>query len=153
MAMERTCVIIKPSGVQRGLVGQILSRFEARGLKIVGLKMMQISEELAREHYREHEGKPFFNLLLERITKNHVVVIALEGVNAIQNVRKMIGSTDPSQAAPGTIRGDFASSTPLNLIHGSDSAESAARELSLFFAPHELHNYERSIDEWLMLEE
>jgi len=146
-------VLIKPSGVQRGLVGHILSRFESRGLKIVGLKMMQIDEALAREHYRDHVDKHFFDMLLQRITKSHVVAIVFEGSNVIQNVRTMMGATNPSQAGPGTIRGDLANSASLNLVHGSDSPESAAREIALFFADTELHNYERALDEWLVLEE
>ena len=132
--MERTLVIVKPDGVQRGLTGSILGRLEGRGLRIVGLKFLQVSQDLAARHYAEHEGKPFFGSLLEFITSGPVVAAVLEGPRAIAAFRQIAGGTDPvEKAAPGTIRGDLALVTQDNLVHGSDSPESAAREIGLWF--------------------
>ena len=133
MAIERTLIIIKPDGVQRGLVGEILNRPERRGLKIVGLDFRTISEETASTHYGEHKGKPFYNGLIEYITSGPVVMGVLEGPDAVAVTRTTMGATNPVNAAPGTIRGDLGVMTGRNLIHGSDSAESAAREIGIFF--------------------
>jgi nucleoside-diphosphate kinase len=147
--MERTLIIVKPDAVQRGLVGAILSRLEARGLKFVGLKLMAIDEALARQHYSVHEGKPFFPGLIRYITSCPVVVGVVEGPNAVAVVRATVGATDPAQAAPGTIRGDWALEIGRNLIHASDSRETAEREVALFFRPEELVRYERATDPWI----
>ncbi|MBX5488980.1 Nucleoside diphosphate kinase [Mycolicibacterium hassiacum DSM 44199] len=131
---ERTLVLIKPDGVRRRLVGEILSRIERKGLTIAALQLTQVSEELARKHYAEHEGKPFFNSLLEFITSGPVVAAIVEGPRAVAAFRQIAGGTDPvDKAAPGTIRGDFGLLTQDNLVHGSDSPESAAREIALWF--------------------
>lgn len=148
--MERTLIIIKPDGVERALVGPIISRFEQRGLKLVGLKLMQVAEKLARQHYGVHEGKPFFEPLIEYITSAPVVVMALEGPDAIQIARNTIGATRPLEAAPGSIRGDFGMMVGRNLIHGSDGPETAAAEIELWFDKSELTSYERSIDRWIL---
>ncbi|MCG0276497.1 MAG: nucleoside-diphosphate kinase [Thermosediminibacteraceae bacterium] len=131
--MERTFVMIKPDGVKRGLVGTILQRYEQKGLKLVAAKLVTVSRELAEEHYREHASKPFFNELIEYITSGPVFAMVLEGENAIKLVRLLNGATKVEEALPGTIRGDFATSTTHNLVHGSDSPESARREISLWF--------------------
>jgi nucleoside-diphosphate kinase len=136
--MERTLVILKPDAVHRGLCGQIITRFEQKGLQIVGMKFMKISTQLAETHYEPHKGKPFYAGLVRFMTNSPVVVIALEGKDVINIARKMMGKTFGSQAEPGTIRGDFGVSNSFNLIHGSDSPESATRELGLFFKPEEL---------------
>jgi nucleoside-diphosphate kinase len=149
MAMERTLIIVKPDGVQRGLVAPILGRFEARGLKLVGLKLVQVSDELARRHYAEHEGKPFYPGLIAYITSAPVVVGCLEGTNAVQVVRAIVGATNPAAAAPGSIRADFALDIGRNLVHASDAPETAARELGLWFADGELVSYERALDRWI----
>ncbi|MBX5449779.1 nucleoside-diphosphate kinase [Thermogemmatispora sp.] len=151
--MERTLIIIKPEGVQRGLIGQILSRFEQRGLKFVGLKMLQMSPALAEEHYAVHKGKPFFSGLVKHITSGPVVVGVVEGRGAIKMVRTMMGATNAAEAAPGTIRGDFALEIGYNIIHGSDSSETAAREISLFFKPEELLDYRLATETWLYEEQ
>ncbi|AEC52265.1 nucleoside diphosphate kinase [Pyrococcus sp. NA2] len=147
--VERTLVIIKPDAVVRGLIGEIISRFERKGLKIVGMKMMWISRELAEKHYEEHRNKPFFEALVNYITKTPVVVMVVEGRCAIEVVRKMAGATDPKDAEPGTIRGDLAldiSDAICNVIHASDSKESAEREISLFFKPEEIFDYPKAAD-------
>ncbi|GIV97315.1 MAG: nucleoside diphosphate kinase [Herpetosiphonaceae bacterium] len=149
MAQEQTLIILKPDAVQRGLIGPILTRLEQRGLKLVGLKLMQINEDLARKHYAAHEGKPFFPGLVEYITSGPVVVGVIEGKDAVQVVRNTMGATNPASAAPGTIRGDFAVEIGRNLIHGSDSPESGAREVALFFKEEELVRYERSNERWI----
>lgn len=131
--MEQTFIIIKPEAVQRGLVGEILRRFEAKGLKIRRLEMRQISEEVAREHYGHHADKPFFGELIEAITAGPVVFAVLEGPGAVAHVRNLIGATDPFKAAPGTIRGDFALQNPFNIVHASDSVENARAEIARFF--------------------
>lgn len=147
--MERTLIIVKPDGVQRGLVGPVLARFEARGLKFAGLKLMRISRELAERHYAEHLGKPFYEGLVSYITSAPVVVGVLEGPNAIAITRTMMGATNPANAAPGTIRGDYALTVSYNIVHGSDSPESAQREVGLFFTQDELLDYERASDRWV----
>ncbi|WP_428939566.1 nucleoside-diphosphate kinase [Fontivita pretiosa] len=136
--MERTLIILKPDAVQRGLCGQIIARFERKGLQIVGMKMMKISTQLAETHYEPHRGKPFYPGLVKFMTSSPVIVLVLQGKDAINIARKMMGATFGSKAEPGTIRGDFGVSNSFNLIHGSDSPESAARELALFFRPEEL---------------
>src|SRR5918911_1555453 len=136
--MERSLIILKPDAVQRGLVGPILTRLEQRGLKFAGLKLISIDEQLARRHYAVHEGKPFFNGLVEYITSGPVVVAVVTGKNVIGIVRTTVGATNPAQAAPGTIRGDFAVEIGRNLIHASDSPENGEKEVALFFQPSEL---------------
>lgn len=149
MAMERTLVIIKPDAVQRGLVGEIIARLERRGLKIVGLKMMQITQDLAARHYAVHQGKPFYKGLIQYITSSPVVVMALEGKQAIEVVRNTMGATNPTAAAPGTIRADWAVEIGRNLVHGSDGPETAAFELGLFFPEDEVLSWERDTDRWI----
>ena len=149
MGMQRTLVIVKPDAVQRGLVGPILTRLEARGLKIVGLKLVQVSQDLASRHYAEHESKPFYPGLLGYITSAPVVVACVEGTSAVQMVRNAVGATNPLNAAPGTIRGDFALDIGRNLIHASDASETADRELALWFSPDELVSYARETDRWI----
>jgi nucleoside-diphosphate kinase len=147
--MERTLVLIKPDGVQRGLVGPILSRFEARGLKIVGLKLMQVPTALAEKHYAEHLGKPFYDGLIRYITASATVAMVLEGNNAIGAVRKTIGVTRSFEAEPGSIRGDFALEVGRNLVHASDGPESAPREVALWFEEDELISWSRETDRWI----
>jgi nucleoside-diphosphate kinase len=148
--MERTLIIIKPDGVQRNLVGEIIARFERRGLRIAGMKLMHIPRALAETHYAEHKGKPFFDGVVTYLSSAPVVVMALEGVNAIKSARQLMGATKPWEAAPGSIRADFALDTGRNLVHGSDGEESAARELALYFKPEELLSYTRAADGWLV---
>ena len=147
--MERTLILVKPAALQRGLAGEIISRMERRGLKIVGMKLMQLDDAFARRHYAEHEGKPFLESLISFITSGPLIAAALEGPNAIEVVRKQMGATDPQNADSGTIRGDLALFVQYNLIHGSDSPESAERELGLFFGDGELVSWERNIDPWV----
>lgn len=148
--MERSLIIVKPDAVQRGLIGEILRRLEQRGLRFIGLKLMWIDRELAERHYVEHRGKAFFEELLSFITSGPVVVGVVEGPRAIEVTRKTMGKTDPAEAEPGTIRGDLALSIAQNVIHGSDSPEKAAYEISLFFREDELVSYERAIDRWII---
>ncbi len=148
--MERTLIIVKPDGVQRGLVGQILGRFEARGFKFAGLKLLQISRELAEAHYAEHHGKPFYDGLVSFITSAPVVVGVVEGPSVVAAVRAMMGVTNPAGAAPGTIRGDLALTVSYNVIHGSDGQASAEREIALFFQEGELIDYSRATDTWVI---
>jgi len=150
IGMERTLIIVKPDGVERALVGPIISRFEQRGLKMVALKMLQVSDELARKHYAVHEGKPFFEPLIEYITSSPVVVMVLEGPDASQAARNTIGATKPVEATPGSIRGDFGMMVGRNLVHGSDSPENAATEVALWFNESELIEYERAVDSWIL---
>ena len=150
MGMQRTLVIVKPDGVQRGLVGPILTRLEVRGLKIVGLKLVQVSQDLAAKHYAEHLGKPFYEGLLRYITSAPVVVACVEGTSAVQMVRNSVGATNPLNAAPGTIRGDLALDIGRNLIHASDAPETADRELALWFSQDELISYPRDVDRWIL---
>lgn len=150
---ERTLVLLKPDAVQRLLVGRLIDRFEARGLKIVGLKLVAVSQDLAERHYAVHREKPFFRGLVEFITSSPLVAMALEGPNAIAVVRAMIGSTRPHEAAPGTIRGDLALETAQNLVHASDGPETAEAELRLWFDAGELHGYARDVDRWALAPE
>jgi len=147
--MERTLFIIKPDAVQRGLIGDIVARLERRGLKIVAMKMMQISKELASRHYAVHAGKPFYEGLVAYITSAPVVVLAVEGKRAIEAVRATMGATNPVQAASGTIRADFSMEIGRNLVHGSDGPETAAFELGLFFSADEILSWERATDRWI----
>ena len=147
--MERTLVLMKPDAMQRGLAGEILSRLERRGLRIAALRLFQMDEAMARRHYGEHEGKPFYEGLISYITACPIIAVVLEGSDAVEVGRKTIGATNPGEAAPGTIRGDLALETGRNLIHGSDSLESAKREIALFFREDELHSYARDVDRWL----
>lgn len=150
MAIERTLIIIKPDGVQRGLIGEILNRLERRGLKIVGLEFRTINAETASKHYGEHEGKPFYSGLIEYITSGPSVLGVLEGPDAVAITRSTIGATNPVNAAPGTIRGDLGVMTGRNLIHGSDSPDSAAREVALFFGDRDLAGWSRDTDRWIL---
>ena len=147
--MERSLIILKPDAVQRGLIGPILTRLEQRGLKLAGLKLMRIDEQLARRHYAVHESKPFFNGLVEYIVSGPVVVAVATGKNVIGIVRSTVGATNPAQAAPGTIRGDFAVEIGRNLIHASDSPENGEKEVGLFFDERELVALDRSTDAWI----
>ncbi len=142
-------MLVKPDGVQRGLIGTVIGRIESKGLKIAGLKLVHVSEELAKEHYGEHVARPFFGDLVSFITSSPVVALAVEGDNAVSVVRTLMGGTNPQEADPGTIRGDFGMTIGMNLVHGSDSVESADRELNLFFKPDEILDYEREIDAWI----
>lgn len=147
--MQRTLIIAKPDAVQRGLVGTVLSRLERRGLRIVALRLLQIDRDLAERHYGVHKGKPFFAGLVEYIIATPVVVAVFEGPNAVATARATIGATNPAEAAMGTIRGDFALEISRNLVHGSDSAENALQEISLYFQPEDLTTYRRDIDQWV----
>lgn len=147
--MSRTLVLLKPDTVQRALVGEVIARLERRGLKIVGMKLMQVSDDLARTHYAMHEGKQFFPGLVQFITSSPIVAMVLDGENAVQLVRAAMGSTNPVGSTPGSIRGDYGMTVGMNLAHGSDSDESAKREIDLFFSPNEIVDYERGIDQWV----
>lgn len=147
--MEKTLVLIKPDAIQRGLTGEIIRRLENTGLKLVAMKLLQINQDLANKHYSEHVGKTFFSSLVSFITSSPVVAIVLEGKGAIENVRKIMGKTDPIAATPGTIRGDLALDLGRNLIHGSDSPESAQKEIALFFDPSEVLNYNLANEIWI----
>lgn len=147
--MERTLVIIKPDGVQRGLAGEILARLERRGLRLAALKLMRVSRNLAERHYAVHQGKPFYEPLVNYITSDPVIVLALEGHKAIEAVRQTVGATNPTAAAPGTIRADFAIEIGRNLIHASDGPETAAFELGLWFKPEELVDWKRDGERWV----
>ncbi len=147
--METTLIILKPDAVQRGLMGRILGRFEDKGFQVVGAKMMLIDLALARRHYESHEGKGFYDGLIKFMTSSPVLVLAFRGVGVIDMSRKMMGATFGSKADAGTIRGDFGVSNSFNLIHGSDSAESAERELGLFFGAGELLDYDRAVEGWV----
>ena len=148
--MERTLVLVKPDGVQRGLVGKIIGRLENKGFRLVALKLMSVSRKLAEEHYGEHVDKPFFGDLVRFITSSPIVAMAIEGENAVQVVRTTMGLTNPQDTAPGTIRGYFGLTIGMNLIHGSDSGESAARELDLFFESSEILEYSKDIERWII---
>jgi len=147
---EQTLVIVKPDAVQRGLAGEIIARFERRGLKIVALELRQIPREVAERHYGEHQGKAFYAGLVEYITSAPVVLMVVEGPGAIATVRATMGSTKPAEASPGTIRADFGLTIGRNLVHGSDGPESAAREVALFFGDGGTMAYERDIDKWVI---
>jgi nucleoside-diphosphate kinase len=146
--MEKTFLMVKPDGVQRNLVGEIVSRFERKGFQLAGAKLMTISQELAEEHYGEHKERPFFGELTEFITSGPVFAMVWHGEGVIATARQMMGKTNPSEAAPGTIRGDFGLTVGKNVIHGSDSPESAEREVNLFFNSEELNEYKKVVDEW-----
>ncbi len=148
--LQRSLVLAKPDAVQRGLASEVIRRLEQRGLKIVGLKFMRIDEALARRHYAEHEGKPFFNGLVEYITSAPVIAAVFEGNDAITAIRTVVGATNPAEAAPGSIRADFGMERGRNLVHASDSPESGAREIALFFQPSELIDWDRDIDRWVL---
>lgn len=147
--MERTFIAIKPDGVQRQLVGEIISRFESKGFTLVGLKLVKVSRSLAEQHYAEHKEKPFFPSLVEFITSGPVVAMVWEGKGVVAAARKMIGSTNPLNAEPGTIRGDFGVDVGRNIIHGSDAVETAKREISLWFKEEELIGWEPSLTQWI----
>ncbi len=147
--MERTLIILKPDAIQRGLIGTLIARIEQRGLRIAGLKMLWVSPELAERHYGEHRGKAFYEPLLRFITSAPVVALVVEGPQAISVMRMLMGKTDARQADPGTIRGDFGLSNRHNLVHGSDSPESAEREIALWFTPEELFSYHRPTENWV----
>ncbi|MCQ2559999.1 MAG: nucleoside-diphosphate kinase [Clostridia bacterium] len=147
--MEKTYVMIKPDGVQRGLVGEIITRFEKKGLKLAALKLLQITPELAGQHYGEHKGKPFFENLVEYITSGPVVAMVWEGREAVAAARKMMGATRPMEAELGTIRADFGMDVERNLIHGSDSVASAEKEIKLFFDPDEVIEYKEVLENWI----
>jgi len=147
--MERTFLMIKPDAVQRGLVGEIIARFERKGFQLVGCKLMRLNRELAERHYAEHAGKPFFENLVSFITSGPVVAMVWQGDGIIAQARAMMGRTNPREAAPGTIRGDFAVRTSFNVIHGSDSPESAEREIRLFFREEELVDYRKALADWI----
>ncbi|MBA2452596.1 MAG: nucleoside-diphosphate kinase [Chloroflexia bacterium] len=150
--MERTLIIVKPDGVERGLVSEVLGRFEKRGLKLVALKLMQIDRSLAEQHYAEHQGKGFYEDLVGYITSGPVVVSVFEGPSVIDAVRKTVGATKPAEAEPGTIRGDLGITIGRNLVHASDSIESSKKEVKLFFGDGGLISYGRSLDEWIVKE-
>jgi nucleoside-diphosphate kinase len=147
--MEKTFLMVKPDGVQRNLIGEIVSRFEQKGFQLVGGKLMSISKELAEEHYGEHKERPFFGELVDFITSGPVFAMIWEGENVITTARQMMGSTNPKDAAPGTIRGDFGVTVGKNIIHGSDSPESAVREIGLFFNNEELVQYDKLMNQWI----
>ena len=149
MSTEKTLILVKPDGVQRGLIGIIISRLEARGLRIAAMKMLQVSREMALKHYGVHEGKPFFDGLVSFITSGPVVAMVLEGRSAVEMARNTMGVTDPLRAQPGTIRGDLGVDIGRNLMHGSDSPETAAQEIALFFSEDEIMSYSRDVDRWI----
>jgi len=151
--VERTLILVKPDAVQRGLIGEVLGRLEGRGLRIVGLQLMHVDEALARRHYAEHDGKPFFAGLVDYITSSPLVAAVLEGPDAIAAARQTMGATRPTEAAPGTIRGDLGLEVGRNLVHGSDGPESAAREIALFFGEEPLPSWERDTDPWIFEED
>ncbi|MCW1928186.1 MULTISPECIES: nucleoside-diphosphate kinase [Bhargavaea] len=147
--MEKTFLMVKPDGVQRNLIGEIVSRFEKKGFQLAGAKLMQIPQELAEQHYGEHKERPFFGELVEFITSGPVFAMVWEGENVISTARLMMGATNPKESAPGTVRGDYAVTVGKNIIHGSDSPESAEREINLFFNQEELVSYEKQINNWV----
>ncbi|GEB32722.1 MULTISPECIES: nucleoside-diphosphate kinase [Brevibacillus] len=147
--MEKTFLMVKPDGVQRNLIGEIVSRFEKKGYQLVGAKLMTVSRELAEEHYAEHKERPFFGELVDFITSGPVFAMVWQGNNVISTARAMMGKTNPVDAASGTIRGDFATSVGMNIIHGSDSPESAEREIGLWFSAEEVLSFEKTIQRWI----
>ena len=149
MSNESTLVLIKPDGVNRALIGKVIEKLESTGLKITGMKLILIDKDLASKHYEEHKDKPFFSSLVNFITSSPVVALALNGENAIQKTRTMMGSTNPLESSPGTIRGDFGLSLEKNVIHGSANENEALRELKLYFSEEEIINYDRSVDNWV----
>ena len=149
LTMEKTFLMVKPDGVQRNLIGEIVGRFEAKGFQLVGAKLMQIPTELAEQHYGEHKERPFFGELVEFITSGPVFAMVWEGENVISTARLLVGATNPKESAPGTIRGDFAVTVGKNIIHGSDAPESAEREIGLFFKQEELVSYKKDANNWI----
>lgn len=147
--MERSLVLVKPDGVQRGLIGEVIARLERRGLRLVGAKFMQVSRELAENHYAEHKGKGFYNGLIEHITSSPVMAMAWEGPDAVAAIRQTMGSTKPTEAAPGSLRHDFGLQVGRNLTHASDKPETGEREVALWFVPEELVTWERELDRWV----
>ncbi|WP_332693342.1 nucleoside-diphosphate kinase [Halalkalibacter lacteus] len=147
--MERTYLMIKPDGVQRNLIGEVVSRFEKKGFTLVGAKLMTLSKEIAETHYAEHKERPFFGELVSFITSGPVFAMVWEGENVISTARTMMGKTNPAEAAPGTIRGDYGVQVSMNVIHGSDSPASAEREISIFFNENELNEYEKTVSKWI----
>lgn len=147
--MEKTFLMIKPDGIQRQLIGQIVSRFEQKGYQLIGAKLLSVSKTLAEKHYEEHKGRPYFDNLIAFITSSPVFAMVWQGENVISTARKMMGTTNPSEASPGTIRGDYGVVTHRNLIHGSDSPENATREISLFFKEDELVEYTKQMNGWI----
>ena len=147
--MERSLVLIKPDAIQRGLAGEIISRLERKGLKIVAMKMLHMDKNLAQRHYAIHKGKAFFDDLVSFITSSPLIAIVFQGKNAVEIIRQMMGETDPAKASSGTIRGDFGIDIGHNLIHGSDSLENASKEIDLFFSAEEIFNYDRELDTWI----
>ena len=147
--MERTLIIVKPDAVQRGLIGHIIHRFERRGLRIIAMKLLHISKDLAQRHYAIHKGKPFYEPLVAYITSGPVVAMILEGKDAIQIARRTMGATNPAEAAPGTIRADFGVEIGRNLVHGSDSPDTAAFEIAIFFDKAEIVLWKRELDRWI----
>lgn len=148
--MDRTLILVKPDGVQRGLIGKVISRFEARGLRLIAMKMMQMSDDLAARHYGEHEGKDFYEGLVSYITSGPIVAMVWEGKNAVGAARATMGVTKPVEASPGTIRGDFGLDVGRNLVHGSDSEKSAGREIELFFDSEEFVSWQRDGERWIV---
>jgi len=147
--VERTLILVKPDAMQRGLAGEILARFERRGLRMVGLRLLKVDKAMAKRHYAEHVGKPFFDGLVEYITSSPIVAVVFEGSNAVAAARQLMGSTRPAEAAPGTIRADFGLEVGRNLVHGSDSVVSAKREIEIFFEGQRLTSWKRDIDPWV----
>jgi nucleoside-diphosphate kinase len=147
--MERSLVLIKPDAIQRGLAGEIISRLEKKGLKIVAMKMLHMDKDLAQRHYTIHKGKAFFDDLVNFITSSPVIAIIFQGKNAVEIIRQMMGETDPAKAHSGTIRGDFGIDIGHNLVHGSDSLENAVNEIDLFFSEEEIFKYDRELDTWI----
>jgi nucleoside-diphosphate kinase len=147
--MDRSLVLIKPDAIQRALAGQIISRLERKGLKIIAMKILHMDKDLAQRHYAIHKGKPFFDDLVSFITSSPLIAVVLQGENAVQIIRQMMGETDPAKASSGTIRGDFGIDIGRNLVHGSDSPENARREIDLFFSAEEIFDYDRELDTWI----
>lgn len=147
--MEKTLVLVKPDGVQRGFIGEIISRFERRGLQVVGMKMLNMGRALAERHYAVHKGKGFFEELVAYITSSPIVAMVISGEQAVAVARQTMGATDPTKAAPGTIRADLALDLRFNMVHGSDSVENAQKEIALFFSPGEICDYKREIQRWV----
>lgn len=147
--MERTLILIKPDAMQRGLAGEIITRFERRGLRMVAMRLLKVDKAMAKQHYGEHVGKPFFNGLVDYITSSPIIAAVFEGTNAVSAARQLMGSTRPTEAAPGTIRADFGLEVGRNLVHGSDSVASAKREIEIFFAGQRIQTWSRNVDPWV----
>ncbi|MBS3975657.1 MAG: nucleoside-diphosphate kinase [Syntrophomonadaceae bacterium] len=147
--MERTFVMVKPDGVQRNLVGEVVRRFEGKGWRLVALRMLRVARVMAESHYQEHLGKPFYPGLVDYITSGPVVAMVWEGKGVVAGARKLIGATNPAEAAPGTIRGDYGVEVGRNVIHGADSAESAAREIGIYFQETDIHAYQKDLERWV----